>query len=180
MRTHVDGWAVGRIAAVLAMMVLPAVSAVASSQHEIASAFVVSKSQNRNQVHYAVRVDDTCRPVTAAPVHPYWQMLEKGQGVTEPLLDREQRAYGIERQQVQGASIHVVLHALPSRPVEIETRRGPDGSCLSAAFTTIAGVRAHLFNVHLQVNWLNVGVDYILLTGWRDDGSVVRERVQPS
>ena len=179
MRNHVDRWDVARSAAALMTIVLPATTAAASAPHEIASAFVVSKSQNRNQVHYAVRVDDTCQPVTAAPVHPYWQMLEKGQGVTEPLLDREQRAYGIERQQVQGKAIHVVLHALPSRPVEIETWRGPDGSCLSAAFTTIGGARARLFDVHLQVNWLNVGVDYILLTGWRDDGSVVRERVQP-
>ena len=151
----------------------------AARESEIASTFFISKSQNRNQVHYAVKVDEACRPVPAAPVRPYWRMLEKGPQVTEPLLDREQPAYGIAQQWVDGAAVRSVLRALPARPVVVHTWQGPDGACVSAAFTTIAGASARLFNIHVAYSWLGTGVDYVLLTGWRDDGTLVRERVNP-
>lgn len=151
----------------------------AAHESEIASTFFISKSQNRNQVHYAVKVDEACRPVPAAPVRPYWRMLEKGPEVIEPLLDREQPAYGIAQQQVDGSAVRSVLRALPARPVVIHTWQTPDGACISAAFTTIAGSSARLFNIHVAYSWFGTGVDYVLLTGWRDDGTLVRERVKP-
>jgi hypothetical protein len=162
----------------LALVVLLAADVDAAAAREIPSAFLVSKSQNRNQVHYAVKVDDACQPLGAAPVRPYWLMLEKGANVTAPLLDREQPAYGIERQQVDGATVRVVLRALPARPVVIHAWKAPDGACLSAAVTTIAGAPARLFNVHVAGTAFNLGIDYLLLTGWREDGTVVRERIK--
>lgn len=177
MRTHRGTsrgtWSLPLLAAVVLLC-----ADAAAGEREIPSAFVVSKTQNRNQVHYAVKVDEACRPVTAAPVRPYWLMLSKGPRVTEPLLDREQPAYGIAQQQVEGSAVRIVLRALPGRPVVIHTWQGPDGACLSAAVTTIAGVRARLFNVHVACTFLCTGVDHLLLTGWKDDGSVVRELVK--
>ncbi len=129
----------------------------AARESEIASTFFISKSQNRNQVHYAVKVDEACRPVTAAPVRPYWLMLEKGPQVTEPLLDREQPAYGIAQQWVDGSAVRSVLRALPERPVVVHTWQGPDGACAFAAFTTIAGASARLFNIHVAYSCLGTG-----------------------
>ena len=150
----------------------------AGGDREIPSAFLVSKTQNRNQVHYAVRVDQACRPTTSAPVRPYWLMLEKGPKVTEPLLEREQAAYGIQRQRVEGSAVRISMRSLPSRDIVIQTWQAPDGQCLSAAVTTIAGGRARLFDVHVVVASLGLGIDSILLTGWRDDGTEVRERIR--
>jgi hypothetical protein len=177
MRTHNGTLRAAGSVPVLGVVMLLAADA-GADEREIPSAFVISKTQNRNQVHYAVKVDEACRPVTAAPVRPYWLMLTKGPQVTEPLLDREQPAYGLARQQVEGSAVRLVLRALPGRPVLIQTWQGPDGACLSAAVTTIAGSRARLFNVHVACALLCTGVDHLVLTGWRDDGTVVHELVK--
>jgi hypothetical protein len=145
---------------------------------EIASAFLVSKTENRNQVHYAVRVDEACRPATSDPVRAYWVMLEKGPQAIEPLLDREQAAYGIQYQRLDESAVRIAIRSLPGREILIKTWQAPDGQCLSAAMTTIAGVRARLFDVHVIVASLGLGINSIVLTGWRDDGAVVRERIK--
>ncbi|NRD68652.1 DUF4833 domain-containing protein, partial [Corallococcus exiguus] len=33
----------------------------------------MSRSENRNQVHYALSLDEACRPVGTRPVHVYWR-----------------------------------------------------------------------------------------------------------
>ena len=40
------------------------------------------KNTNNNQVHYAVKVDDNCRPLLKKPVLGYWLMLENGKNET--------------------------------------------------------------------------------------------------
>jgi len=153
-------------------------SSSASADRTIPSALFVSKSENKNQVHYAVRVDDRCELESPAPVYAYWRMFEKGPNAVEPLLAREQSAYGIARQQVAGETVTVWLRALPSRPITIHVARAPGGACAATAETTIAGHAARLFNVHVALGFLHV--DHLLLTGWEDtDGRVVRERIQP-
>ena len=57
------------------------------------SLFTIGKSQNKNQVQYAIRVDGQCVPVPGAPVFAYWRMLELGPTRLEPLLACEQDAY---------------------------------------------------------------------------------------
>lgn len=104
--------------------------------HDVASAFYVSKSENRNQVHYAVRLDEQCAPAAAAPVLPYWRMLERDAHATEPLLQREVPAYGIAEQSVvsrgeRGGVVRVVLRALPSRPLLVSGRALSDGHTVS-------------------------------------------------
>ena len=163
-----------------AAMLLAMLASPARADHDVASALFVSKSENKNQVHYAVRVDKTCAPEGNAPVYAYWRMLERGPTAIEPLLDREQQAYGIARQDVirteAGVSVRVVLRALPSRPITIHVARGQDGSCVQTAETTIGRQRARLFNVHVALGFLRV--DHLLVTGWAEpDGRVVRERI---
>jgi hypothetical protein len=141
-------------------------------------AFFVSKTENRNQVHYAVAVDAQCSPAGAAPAFARWKMFEKGPAVEEGLLDREQAAYGIATQAILDRNrVRIVLRALPSRPIVIETLM-QDGACQAVARMTIAGANLRLFNVHVALRW-PFGVDHLLVQGWGDDGRIVRERITP-
>ncbi len=149
----------------------------------VPSAFFVAKSENRNQVHYGVRVDAGCRPAGDAPVFAYWRMLERGAQATEPLLSREVPAYGLADQRVlerraDGGRALVRLQALGTRTIEVDTS-ARDGVCIATATTTIAGQPATLANVYVQLRW-PFGVDHLELAGRAlSDGHVVRERLSP-
>jgi len=149
----------------------------ASQVSELSSALVISKSSNRNQVNYAVQVDEACAPAGPAPVRPYWRMLERGPDAIEPLSESEQRVLGVGHQDVAGHLVHVTLRAMPDRAITIETERGADGRCSSSAQTTIARVSARLGGVYVQQRLF--GVAYVLLSGWAEDGTAVRERIVP-
>jgi len=151
------------------------VAAAAVPAGEIPSAFSISKSSNKNQVHYAVEVDSACAPAGAAPVKPYWRMLERSPDATEPLLDREQRAYGIASQAVEGDQVRMVLRALPDRPVTIRTARAADGTCTATSTMAIGSSTLRLYDIYVKQSLF--GVDYVLLTGWNDTGAVIREKL---
>ena len=148
------------------------------------SLFTIGKSQNKNQVQYAVHVDGQCVPVSAAPVFAYWRMLELGPNRVEPLLPREVGAYGPASQLVttrgaDGGKIRLVLRALHDRPIVVETRRAADGTCGALATVSIADSSAHLFNVYVKLTW-HLSVDYLLLRGWSIDGTrVLSEKLRP-
>lgn len=148
---------------------------------DVASVFYVAKSENRNQVHYGVHLDASCSPVGTAPVFPYWRMLEHGPLAAEPLLQREVNAYGVAEQHVtergtEGARLSLRLHALPKRPIVLETSRKGD-VCTATATTVIAGVPAVLENVFVQLRW-PFGVDHLVLSGRAlADGRPVREKL---
>ena len=148
----------------------------------VPTVFFVAKSENKNQVHYGIRLDDQCAPVGDAPVYAYWRMLEHGPTSVEPLLSREVRAYGIAEQRVleRGplARTRVTLEALRSRPIVVESYS--DGTrCLARAVMPVTGVPAVLGNVFVQLRW-PFGVAFLLLSGHAlEGGGVVREPVEP-
>jgi hypothetical protein len=146
----------------------------AAQASEIASALSIMKSSNKNQVHYAVAVDDACMPAGAAPVHAYWRMLEKSPDATEALSRGEERAFGIEKQDVDRDGVRVVLRGLPARTITIHTR-ADGGKCVASATTTISGVSARISSVFVKIKLF--GVDYVQLTGLADDGTIVKERL---
>ena len=151
--------------------------ALPAAASEIPSAFFISKSENKNQVHYAVAIDESCQPVGAAPVRAYWRELEKGPSVTSPLLDREQPAYGIASQSVGAGGIALTLRALPSRPLRIVTARGADGTCQAWTHMTIGGEPSQLYQIHVVLKLF--GIDSLLVTGWAwSDRRVVRETIR--
>src|ERR1700733_7408049 len=88
--------------------------------HDAPQVFSIAKSENKNRVAYALRLDERCAPVGAAPLAPYWRMLEKGPTVTEPLLPREEQAYGIAAQSVKAGVVRVTLRALEGREIAVE------------------------------------------------------------
>ncbi len=175
--------------AALALTVLAAAALVAplvragGAPDDMRSVFFVAKSENKNQVHYGIRLDEGCGPVGGAPVYAYWRMLEHGPFATEPLLAREIRAYGIVEETVLerdavGARTRVTLQALKSRPLVVESS-GEGGRCAARATLPIAGVEATLTSVFVQLRW-PWGVSYLLLSGRSvADGTPVRERVEP-
>jgi hypothetical protein len=148
--------------------------------HDFTSLFSISKSENKNEVVYGIHLDAHCAPLGDAPVFAFWRMNEKGPAVIEPLLGREEPAYGIGRQRVLardggGGKVEVILRALPSRPIVVETKPG-EGRCQAWSTLPIAGEGAYLYNVYVKLREL--GVDYLLLSGWALDRSrVLHERI---
>src|SRR5215471_18941876 len=115
---------------------LLATTSVARADQTISSVMFVTKSENKNQVHYGLRLTDACGFASSSPMYAYWKMLEKGANVTEPILSREERAYGIAKQEVAGDVLTVVLRGVPARPIRIHVARGDDGKCTATAETT--------------------------------------------
>ena len=149
----------------------------ASQFGEIPSALTIAKSSNKNEVAYAVAVDDACAPAGSAPVHPYWRMLEHGPNATEPLTSGEERAFGVEGQERSGGSVRFVVRGLPTRPITVHTARGDKGRCDATSSMSIAGTDARVSNVFVKVGFF--GVKYMDLTGVAQTGAVVHERVSP-
>ncbi len=164
-----------RMRFLLALISAVGLIAAAPSRSEVPSAFSIAKSGNHNQVHYAVGVDSECAPAGNAPVHAYWRMLERSADATEPLLSREERAYGVGEQHVTARDIHMVLRAMPKRAITIQTGRDANGSCTATANMTISGVEARLTSIFVKQKLL--GVDYVELNGVATDGRVLHERV---
>jgi hypothetical protein len=157
------------------MVGLSATASASSPAGEIPDALVITKSSNKNQVNYAVQVNAACVPAGHSPVRPYWRMLERSSDATEPLVDSELRAFGVERQNIGAGGVNVVLRGMPARAITIRTWRAPDGRCASSANMTIAGVPARVTNVYVRQKLF--GVDYVQLTGSTSGGEVVSERI---
>jgi hypothetical protein len=146
---------------------------------DVPSVFHIAKSQNRNQVHYALQVDEACAARGPAPVLPYWRMFEKGPKVTEALLSYEQSAYGLESQKVRpDGKVNIVLKAVPDRTIVIEPRRNGK-VCEAIAVATIDGKQARLANVYAKTKW-PFGVEYLLLSGTTlGSRKAVKETLRP-
>lgn len=165
------------VAAVLALLVLSSAPASARQSGaigpwDIGSIFFISKSHNKNQVHYGLRLQADCTPSGPAPVFAYWKMLEEGPGQTSPLLDREQAAYGVSEEQrifrtAGEPRVKFHVRAFPDRPIVARPRlRG--GRCVAEVVCDIRGESALLHQIHvvLGVLWT---VRSVTLEGQRID-----------
>lgn len=146
----------------------------------VPSVFHIEKSENRNQVHYAVRIDERCRPLGKQPVYGYWRDLEVGPRATSPLLNHEQSAYGLTepryvKQFDRGGEIRLGLRGFPDRPLTIETFT-TDGRCRARARTPINGQNAILLSIYVKLGFL-FSVEYVVLRGTRLDGTPLQEKV---
>lgn len=150
--------------------------------HDVESAFYVSKSENHNQVHYAVRLDAACHPDGARPVFGYWRRIRQGVRVDGPLDGLGTRYYGAsDVQQVartpEGGTVRMHVKALARLPIVITIVKR-EGRCVARATTTIAKGDALLHHAHLQLGRFGLTVRYIDLFGTRlSDGSAVKERI---
>jgi hypothetical protein len=155
-------------------------STVSGEPSDPKSVFLVAKSENKNQVHYGVRLDDACNVTDAHPLYGYWRMLEN-KGEIEPILSREVRAYGIDpAQRIEksgdATTIYARMNAIPDRVLRVTVTRAA-GRCEARATMSIAGAEAHLRLVYIRLSW-PFGVDYILLRGSRmTDGRTIEEKI---
>ncbi len=174
------GAAVSGSLALVLIVVAPAVTRAAGAEITSSSLFSISKTENRNYVQFAERLDADCAPAGAAPVYAFWRMIEHGPSATEWLLPQEQPAYGIASQSVVArgdgrGTVRVTLRALPRSPLLVESWRGANGACTASAQTSISGVDARLFNVHAVLRW-PFGIAHLLVSGWSlADGRLLRE-----
>jgi hypothetical protein len=169
-----------RLLALLALVGFPARSN-PPPKSRVLPIFSISKSENKNEVQYAVHLDERCQPAGAAPIFAYWRMLEKGPSVTEPLLPQELDAYGIASQAPtrtgENVAVRLVLRAVRGRPIVVEATRRASGECEAVATVAISGKPAHLYDVYAKLKW-PFGVEYLLLEGWSEDGTrVIREKL---
>jgi hypothetical protein len=147
----------------------------------VASVFFIAKSQNRNQVHYGVHVDAHCRLAPIMPVYGYWRNFEQGPLAISPLLDIEQRAYGVSAPSelhngADGGKVSFQLRGLPERRVTVESFAG-GGGCRAWALTTIAGRPALLGSIYVQLGML-FSVELVTLRGFHlGDGAQVQETI---
>jgi hypothetical protein len=164
--------------AIAALLTSTAPTAWAAQPYELPNVLVVSKSTNRNEVHYGAYVDAACMPTTNAPLHPYWLMRERGPNAVEGLSRRELAVLGVARQEVAGDTIRFVVAGLPTRGFAARVGRDAGGACTSSVETTIGGAQARVLAIHVKVHLF--GVDYVLLRGQTAEGKLVEERVRPS
>lgn len=155
----------------------PHASAQAFRPHDVRTIFFVAKSENRNEVHYALKLSDRCEPLGAEPVVAYWHMREQG-GRFEPLLDIEEGVYGVARQRVEKATVVLSLAASPGREIRVTALQLPDGQCGAIATTRIRSEIVRLESIYVHIGFL--AVDYALIRGRRmSDGTQVQERIEP-
>jgi hypothetical protein len=147
----------------------------------VGSVFHIEKSENKNQVHYAVQVDAQCRPIGKRPMYGYWRNLQVGPRDTSPLLQHEQPAYGLTdprsvRVDAAGGEIRIGLRGFPDRALTVTTFREAD-KCRARALTTIHKQPAVLTAIYVELGLL-FSVDYVIVRGVRvADGVAVEEKV---
>jgi hypothetical protein len=147
----------------------------------VQSIFHIAKSENKNQVHYAVKVDGACKPVGARPIYGYWRELERGPKVTSPLLDHEQRAYGLNEprsitQLASSTEIRISLRGFPERPLVVQVFRAAN-RCVARTAVSINGRAALLQSIYIDLGFL-FSINYAMVRGVRiQDGQAVQEKL---
>jgi len=133
----------------------------ASSDFAVDSIIHLRKNTNGNQVHYGVRVDGACRPLAENPVHPYWRMLEVGEGETQELRFWERPGYGViqpekvERTQ-SGGEFEFRIRGVKERLIRVETFRS-NAECRARATTEIDSAPAIFQHIEITVSgWATV------------------------
>jgi len=155
--------------------------AVRFGPHDLRSTFHVAKSENQNQVHYALRLDAECRPVGQRPVFAYWQRLKSGKRVDGELDGLGTTVYGASDEQKvtktqSGSNVEIYVKALKKVRITIEVKKSAQG-CQAVAYTTILGQRARLSHAFLQLGVFGVLPKYVDVVGYRvSDGARLAER----
>ncbi|NET01399.1 MAG: DUF4833 domain-containing protein [Sphaerospermopsis sp. SIO1G2] len=120
--------------------------------NDLNSVFHISKTDNGNQVHYGIRVNQDCSPQGNNPVSVYWRLENN---TTEGLLEPEKPAFGIANQSVSGNQVTLEINGLKNRgitrPITIKTFSSPSGDCQGEAWMKIQQNQAQLSKIHLNL-----------------------------
>lgn len=167
---------------IVAALVLPAVAHADPKfgPNDIRTLFAIKKSENKNEVHYGIHLDDACQPVGDEPIFAYWRELEQGPNVVLDLGMFQKKAYGIKGQWVQSktpqeSKLLMSLNATPDRGISVSVKK-KDGRCVSETVATINKESALLEQVFVHIAGF-LSVDWIELRGFRF-GKPMVERVK--
>ena len=75
MKRGSDSLAATCAALALSLLALPARSLAAGVDAAVTPLFSISKTENRNYVQFAERLDEACAPVGPAPIYAFWRMM---------------------------------------------------------------------------------------------------------
>lgn len=130
-------------------LILPSLPSYANNLN---STFFISKSDNRNQVHYAVKTNPDCSLKTSRPVYPYWILAS---GRIEDLEIFEIPAFGIANQSVSGNKVVMEINSLKTRKIPkaitIQSTRTANKGCQISAYTIINGKKTRLTQIHIDL-----------------------------
>ncbi|MFO0680274.1 MAG: DUF4833 domain-containing protein [Polyangiaceae bacterium] len=152
--------------------------------HDIATAFFISKSDDKNRVDYGMRLDENCAAVGDDAVFPYWREFEKSPPVrTHALGTFEYVPYGFAMQKnvkktPTGGEYAVKLKQFP-RPIFLTTKKEEGGRCSVLVRTKIGTTEwAKLESIHAKLGGL-MSVDYVDVKGKNlATGEAIEERIQ--
>lgn len=159
-----------------------AAEGVAFGPHDGRSAFYVAKSENQNQVHYAVRLDALCRPLGKRPVFAYWRRLRQGKRIDAPLVGLGTTVYGaVDEQKVtvraRGGSVWTAVKALKQLRIRVDAEPEAAG-CKVVAYASIKGQWSRLSHAFLQLRAFGLSVKYVDVIGYRvSDGARMAQRI---
>jgi len=125
-----------QVVGLLALIISP-VSSLAQDSFPIDSIIHLRKNTNNNQVHYAVNVDQQCRPESRRTVRAYWKMLEEGPDVTEGLQLWERPGYGVRQPEnvtrhKNGGEFVFQIRGVEDQPIKVEVFKS-DAECRARA-----------------------------------------------
>ena len=146
--------------------------------NDVKTVFAIGKSDDHNQVQYALRLTPECRPLSREPMFGYWREYDNHERLL-PMSWLDSLGYGISSQVVRASRVEMTIRTAPDRVISIEVSREPDGSCSARPFVTILGRRARLSLIFLKVSG-PVSVSWVEIRGTAvDTGEPIVERVQP-
>jgi hypothetical protein len=139
-------------------------------RHDVQTLFFIAKSDDRNRVDYAMRLDTNCAPFGEDPVFPYWREFEGAPPVrTKSMGAFAKMGYGISTQRTLKRTMaggeHVIRLKQVERVLFITTTKGVDGACSALVRTKIAGVEyAELRSIYVKLSG-PLSVAYIDIKG---------------
>lgn len=145
---------------------------------DVASVFHIAKSENKNQVHFAARLDERCALSGDEPILAYWRDREVSASATSELLFLERPAYDVgEVQRLGPYRARFVLRGFADWLLELQTSRGEEGRCAAQVIGLVGGEPARIREVFVQLSgW---SVDYAVVRADRlRDGVLIETRVR--
>ena len=145
------------------------------------SLLFIERSKNKNQVHYAVKLNPDCTFANDAPVYGYWKVLEKGPDVIEELNTFDNIAYGIENQMVDEKNKNEItfnLKAIESKKITLTVTK-KEQNCLKKTVMTINGQSAIIEKIYVfaEEGMIRPTVKWIDLFGKDNKNKAITERI---
>jgi hypothetical protein len=120
-------------------------------EHDVKTVFAIGKSDDGNQVQYALRLNKECQPVGNDPVFGYWREYDRHERLL-PMSFLDGFGYGISKQKVRGSHVTITIKPAAKREIELVASQGPEGSCHAEAFTDVNGHRVRLTLIFLTLS----------------------------